>query len=641
MSIRRGLQDFLVATYLESISDIRIGEGDHAYARLALLSETPYSIDNEESPYENRIQFYISNLKNIFVDDESESEVVRKEHIWDFLKDKVIILRPSVKLDRDKIFYKGNSPILIKKNPGFDANVPHLVMIPVFSVNNTNLNISNKNDFETSLRNQKSIGILNQPWSHEKDDIPDAIIWNSGEQLTLYGGISEQSVSYSGMSFRFEDDEIKRIEIKSNNDIWYSQQYTTEDMDILFIDKATLLGLNKGEESLSEINDENKGPQKAVEEMKKETEFEEVDLIQKLKYIVSKKHLYYRDEDLVNFHTAMKSDGLVILSGLSGTGKSQLVQAYSEALGLPSTNIDFIPVRPYWADDSDLIGYADTVNSVYRPGDSGLVDILVNAEKNQNQLYVIVFDEMNLARVEHYFSQFLSILEMKSESRSVQLYNDELEARMYNKENYPASISIKNNILFVGTINTDESTFQLSDKVLDRSNVIRLNMVPFYENAHEDSNQKSESTNMHDKKQRVSLDKYEQFKKVSLNKKLTRDEKTMLWKIQECLSSVDRNIGIGWRIVTQIDDYLSNLPQIESVDRTVALDMQLEQRVWTKIRGSEEQLRGLLGSNEGTVFEKGKLEQILDEYSNSSDFEKSREMLRNKAKDLKLYGFTV
>ncbi|MBY7147563.1 AAA family ATPase, partial [Levilactobacillus brevis] len=191
----------------------------------------------------------------------------------------------------------------------------------------------------------------------------------------------------------------------------------------------------------------------------------------------------------------MKSDGLVILSGLSGTGKSQLVQAYSEALGLPSTNIDFIPVRPYWADDSDLIGYADTVNSVYRPGDSGLVDILVNAEKNQNQLYVIVFDEMNLARVEHYFSQFLSILEMKSESRSIQLYNDELEARMYNKENYPASISIKNNILFVGTINTDESTFQLSDKVLDRSNVIRLNMVPFYENAHEDSNQKSESTN--------------------------------------------------------------------------------------------------------------------------------------------------
>ena len=337
----------------------------------------------------------------------------------------------------------------------------------------------------------------------------------------------------------------------------------------------------------------------------------------------------------------MKGDEIVILSGLSGTGKSQLVQAYSEALGLPSTNIDFIPVRPYWADDSDLIGYADTVNSVYRPGDSGLVDILVNAEKDAEKdpgnLYVIVFDEMNLARVEHYFSQFLSILEMKSGSRSIQLYNDELESRMYNKENYPASISIKNNVLFVGTINTDESTFQLSDKVLDRSNVIRLNMVPFYE----ESNQNFEATNMHDKEKRVTLDKYEQFKKISLDKKLTKDEKKMLWKIQKCLSSADRNIGIGWRIVTQIDDYLSNLPQIESIDRSLALDMQLDQRVWTKIRGSEEQLRVLLGHGEGTAFEKGQLEQILDEYSSSSNFEKSRETLRNKAKDLKLYGFTV
>ena len=346
MSIRRGVQDFLVATYLDSISDIRIGEGDHAYARLTLLSETPYSINNEESPYENRIQFYISNLKNIFVDDEDESEIVRKEHIWDFLKDKVIILRPSVKMERDKIFYKGNSPILIKKNPGFDTNIPHLVMIPVFSTNNTNLSITNKNDFETSLKNKKSIGTLNQPWSHEKDDIPDAIIWNDGKKLTLYGGISEQSVSYSGMSFRFEDDEIKRIEIQPNNDNWYSQQYTTEDMDVLFIDKATLLGLNEDEESLTEPSVESGSTDNMVDKVKKGNEFEEVDLIQKLKYIVSKKHLYYRDEDLINFHTAMKSDGLVILSGLSGTGKSQLVQAYSEALGLPCTNIDFIPARP-------------------------------------------------------------------------------------------------------------------------------------------------------------------------------------------------------------------------------------------------------------------------------------------------------
>lgn len=93
---------------------------------------------------------------------------------------------------------------------------------------------------------------------------------------------------------------------------------------------------------------------------------------------------------------------------------------------------------------------------------------------------MVVFDEMNLARVEHYFSQFLSVLEMKPDSRKIKLYNKELESRMYNNEKYPSSITIKSNVLFVGTVNTDESTYQFSDKVLDRANVINLKMIPFF-----------------------------------------------------------------------------------------------------------------------------------------------------------------
>lgn len=99
----------------------------------------------------------------------------------------------------------------------------------------------------------------------------------------------------------------------------------------------------------------------------------------------------------------MKTDGMVILSGLSGTGKSKLVTEYATAL---KANIRFVPVRPFWADDSDLLGYADTVNNIYRPGDSGLIDTLIDAQDNDKSLFIVVFDEMNLARVEHYFSQF-------------------------------------------------------------------------------------------------------------------------------------------------------------------------------------------------------------------------------------------
>lgn len=114
-----------------------------------------------------------------------------------------------------------------------------------------------------------------------------------------------------------------------------------------------------------------------------------------------------------------------------GTGKSQLIKAYSKALQLGENQLNFITVRPFWQDDSDLLGYADTVNSVYRPGDSGLIETLISASKNPDSLYLVCFDEMNLARVEHYFSQFLSVLELPEADRKIRLYNEDLGTRLY------------------------------------------------------------------------------------------------------------------------------------------------------------------------------------------------------------------
>ena len=137
--------------------------------------------------------------------------------------------------------------------------------------------------------------------------------------------------------------------------------------------------------------------------------------------------LIYKKEDVLNFHTAMKTSNLVILSGMSGTGKSKLVKAYTEALKIKGS-FKFIPVSPSWTDDTDIIGYADTLNMIYRPDDHGLVDTLIAAseKENGNKLYIICFDEMNLARIEHYFSQFLSILESDGDNRKLTLYNKEL-----------------------------------------------------------------------------------------------------------------------------------------------------------------------------------------------------------------------
>ena len=88
---------------------------------------------------------------------------------------------------------------------------------------------------------------------------------------------------------------------------------------------------------------------------------------------------------------------------------------------------------------------------------------------------------MNLARVEHYFSQILSVLELDRDDRILKLYNEELEGTIKNSNKYKANIKIGNNILLVGTVNLDESTYHFSDKVLDRANVITLNQVNFLE----------------------------------------------------------------------------------------------------------------------------------------------------------------
>lgn len=117
----------------------------------------------------------------------------------------------------------------------------------------------------------------------------------------------------------------------------------------------------------------------------------------------------------------------------------------------------------------------------------------------------------------------------------------------------------------------------------------------------------------------------------------------MLWDLHQAINKVDVNVGIGWRIVNQIDQYLMNLPvDVSTLSRASALDMQIVQRVLTKIRGSEDQVRELVGktTNEGK-HSNGNLEDILNSYENLSKFTQSRKIIERKSWELSIYGFTV
>ena len=400
------------------------------------------------------------------------------------------------------------------------------------------------------------------------------------------------------------------------------------------------------EESAAEETEDTASQSAAGQELKEqldETELEKIVTTEKnealifdmMEYYAQKSRCYYKRSDFVNFHTAVKCSDLVILSGLSGTGKSSLVNIYAKALGLnASADLEdsqmlMVPVRPSWSDDADLLGYVDLAHMVYHAADSGFVDFLVRAqrEENKNKLFLVCFEEMNLARVEHYFSQFLSILERPAGQRELQLYDKQYMGKLYNAADYPFQIEIGNNVKFIGTVNIDETTHHFSDKVLDRANVIELEVLNY-------------ATEWQDKTfaavGKTQIWSTQDYEKLIVKEQIpnAREVRSLLWEVHCALQSLSPKYGAGPRVVKNVLKYLSNLPKEEALDFDRALDLQLVQRVLTKLRGVESVVGPALQENG-----ESSLLAALDKYQSLSQFAKSRALLAQKKKEVESYGY--
>ncbi|TBW38399.1 hypothetical protein EYW49_09005 [Siculibacillus lacustris] len=194
--------------------------------------------------------------------------------------------------------------------------------------------------------------------------------------------------------------------------------------------------------------------------------------------------LAYDDRTLRAFHTALKINDnaqMTVLAGVSGTGKSLLPRRYSEAMGLHFLQL---AVEPRWDSPQDLLGFYNYIEKRYRATE--LARALVHMDPRntstlcdtpqKDRVLVVLLDEMNLARVEYYFSEFLSRLEVRPRRGDTKgAHKDaELVLDIGSVGAKPIRLYPSHNVLFVGTMNDDESTQSLSDKVLDRSNVMQF-----------------------------------------------------------------------------------------------------------------------------------------------------------------------
>lgn len=190
---------------------------------------------------------------------------------------------------------------------------------------------------------------------------------------------------------------------------------------------------------------------------------------------------HYPNGEVRRFHAALNfldHKHFVILSGLSGTGKTQLALKYARAVhGLTSDTaadplIFECPVRPEWTDPSGLTGYYDVLTNRYVV--PTFLEAVLVATAHRNSPVFVVLDEMNLARVEYYLSDVLSAIESRG---ALQLHSNNVPLEGTTGTSVRAEIPLPHNLFIIGTINVDETTNPVSDKVLDRASVIEMSAV--------------------------------------------------------------------------------------------------------------------------------------------------------------------
>ncbi len=184
-------------------------------------------------------------------------------------------------------------------------------------------------------------------------------------------------------------------------------------------------------------------------------------------YSAYKLKLYYSEADIRRFVAGMAVSHILILQGMSGTGKTSLAYAFGEFLDNTST---VIPVQPMWKERTDLIGYFNEFTKRFNETD--LLKKMYEANYSKD-IYVTVLDEMNIARVEYYFAEFLSLLELPdADKRQLCVVTDEWERDPEQMKD--GHIKLPENMWFIGTANNDDSTFAISDKVYDRAMIMDL-----------------------------------------------------------------------------------------------------------------------------------------------------------------------
>jgi hypothetical protein len=290
--------------------------------------------------------------------------------------------------------------------------------------------------------------------------------------------------------------------------------------------------------------------------------------------------LSYNSELISRLCASLLTKPFVILTGLSGSGKTKLAQAFVQWVCQDESQYRIIPVGADWTNREPLLGYPNALKpEEYVKPDSGVLDLIIQADNQPELPHFLILDEMNLSHVERYFADFLSVMESKEE---IPLY---AEGTVQN--GVPAKLKVPSNLFIIGTVNIDETTNMFSPKVLDRANTIEFRVT------------QNEMQNFLGNIKEINMDALtgkgagmaKSFLYMAANKDFTSDQTINNALVQFFGELKKTGAEFGYRSATEILLLIHQLTVLDSsLTKEQKIDIAIMQKLLPKLHGSRRKL---------------------------------------------------
>ncbi|MFL9830008.1 hypothetical protein ABS764_04010 [Flavobacterium sp. ST-87] len=353
--------------------------------------------------------------------------------------------------------------------------------------------------------------------------------------------------------------------------------------------------------------------------------------------------LLFSEKMVSRFIASLTAKPFVILSGLSGSGKTKIAQSFVQWICENDFQYKIVPVGADWTNREPLVGYPNGLNpNEYITPDSGVLNLLIDAEKDESRPYFLILDEMNLSHVERYFADFLSIMESND---TIKLYTGNTRKSLYGLS-IPLEIGWPKNVFIIGTVNIDETTYMFSPKVLDRANVIEFRITEDEINGFLANPGVPDLSKL--KGQGIAM--AESFLLIAENLEIDKNEalaKELVYFFNEL-----KKVGaeFGYRSAAEIMQLVTKLKILEpSTTDDDCLDIAIMQKLLPKLHGSRSKLVKILIALAGLCIDGMKKEDFEKNFEDlcKKDFEEikikypiSFEKLIRMYKNVLANGFT-